>query len=68
MSDLIAIVFDSKDKARTAPAQAVEMQKRHLVDLEDAVIVSKDENGVSLQQSINTIALGAAREAERQAA
>ena len=60
MSDLIAIAFDSREKARSALQRAVEMQKEHLVDLGDAVIVSKDESGkVSLQQSINTTAIGA---------
>lgn len=60
MSDLVAIAFDSKEKAQQALARAVEMQKSHLVDLGDAVIVSKDESGkVSLQQSINTTAIGA---------
>ena len=61
MSDLIAITFDSKDDAQAALARAAEMRKRHLVDLEDAVIVSKDEDGkVRLQQSMNMTAIGAA--------
>lgn len=61
MSDLIAIAFDSKDKAQLALQRAVEMQKSHLLDLGDAVIVTKDENGkVNLQQSINLVAAGAA--------
>ena len=61
MSDLIAITFDSKDKAQAALARAGQLQKSHLLELGDAVIVSKDENGkVSLQQSINTTAMGAA--------
>ena len=61
MSDLIAIAFDSKDKAQQALQRAVEMQKSHLLDLGDAVIVTKDENGkVNLQQSINLVAAGAA--------
>ena len=60
MSDLIAIAFDSKDKAQTALTRAMEMQKSHLLDLGDAVIVSKDENGkVKLQQSMNMTAMGA---------
>ena len=61
MSDLIAIAFDSKDKAQAALSRAMEMQKSHLLDLGDAVIVSKDENGkVKLQQSMNMVAAGAA--------
>lgn len=62
MSDLIAIAFDSKDKAQQALARAVAMQKEHLLDLGDAVIVTKDEQGrVGLQQSVNTTAMGAAQ-------
>ena len=61
MADLIAITFDSKDKAETALKRAAEMQKQHLIDLGDAVIVSRDENGkVSLRQSTNLVAVGAA--------
>ena len=61
MSDLIAITFDSKEKAQQALNRAVEMQKQHLVDLGDAVIVTKDENGkVKLRQSMNMVAAGAA--------
>ena len=61
MSDLIAIAFDSKDKAQEALNRAMQMQKQHLVDLGDAVIVSKDENGkVHLQQLMNMTAAGAA--------
>lgn len=61
MSDLIAIAFDNKEKAQQALTRASEMRKQHLIDLGDAVIVSKDENGkVNLQQSINMTAAGAA--------
>lgn len=60
MSDLIAITFDSKDTAREALMRASKLEKQHLLDLEDAVIVSRDEDGrVHLQQSINTTAIGA---------
>ena len=61
MSDLIAISFDSKEKAQQALDRAREMQKQHLLDLADAVIVTRDENGkVRLQQSLNLTAAGAA--------
>lgn len=61
MSDLIAISFDSKEKAEEALARAAKLQKRHLLDLADAVIVTRDEGGkVKLQQSINLTAAGAA--------
>ena len=61
MSDLIAIAFDDKETAQEALTRAARLQKEHLVDLADAVIVTKDEAGkVSLQQSFNTTAAGAA--------
>ena len=61
MSDLIAISFDSKEKAQQALERAREMQKQHLLDLADAVIVTRDDQGkVRLQQSLNLTAAGAA--------
>ena len=61
MSDLIAISFDSKEKAQEALARASKLQKQHLLDLADAVIVTREEDGkVKLQQSINLTATGAA--------
>ncbi len=61
MSDLIAISFDSKEKAQQALDRAGALQKQHLLDLADAVIVTRDDNGkVRLQQSLNLTAAGAA--------
>ena len=61
MSDLIAISFDNKEKAQQALERAARMQKSHLLDLADAVIVTRDENGkVRLQQTMNLTAAGAA--------
>ena len=61
MSDLIAISFDSKEKAQAALDRAAQMQKQHLLDLADAVIVTRDDQGkVRLQQSLNLTAAGAA--------
>ena len=61
MSDLIAISFDSKEKAQQALERAGQMQKQHLLDLADAVIVTRDDSGkVRLQQSLNLTAAGAA--------
>jgi uncharacterized membrane protein len=61
MADLVAIRFEDKSRAEEALAKAAEAQKQHLVDLADAVIVSKDETGkVTLKQSFNTTAAGAA--------
>ena len=45
MADLIAIAFDGRERAEEALAKLSRMQKQHLVDLEDAVVVTKDETG-----------------------
>lgn len=61
MADLIAVSFDSRETAEEALAKLTRMQKQHLVDLADAVIVTKDVDGrVQLKQSINLTAMGAA--------
>ena len=61
MSDLIAIRFSDQSRAEEALQKAAEAQKQHLIDLADAVIVSRDGAGkVSLKQSFNTTAAGAA--------
>lgn len=61
MSDLVAIRFADQSRAEEALRKAGEAQKQHLIDLADAVIVSRDANGkVSLKQSFNTTAAGAA--------
>jgi uncharacterized membrane protein len=61
MADLVAIRFPDQSRAEEALRKAAEAQKQHLVDLADAVIVSRDEAGkVTLKQSFNTVAAGAA--------
>jgi uncharacterized membrane protein len=61
MADLVAIRFRDQASAEEALRRAGEAQKQHLVDLADAVIVSKDDAGkVTLKQSFNTVAAGAA--------
>ena len=61
MADLVAIRFKDPSRAEDALRQAAEAQKEHVLDLADAVIVSKDPNGkVTLKQSVNTTAIGAA--------
>ena len=61
MADLVAIRFKSPDRAEEALRQAAEAQKEHVLDLADAVIVSRGADGrVSLKQSFPTVAAGAA--------
>jgi uncharacterized membrane protein len=61
MSDLIAIVFDSKEQAQEARMEFSKMQREHLVELEDSVVATKDDKGhVKLDQTLNLTAAGAA--------
>ena len=60
MSDLIVVSFNGEDTADQALNKLQAMQKEHLVDLEDAVVVVRNKNGkVHLKQAINLVAAGA---------
>lgn len=60
MSELVAIVFKGRDTAGKALAELTEMQKGHLVELNDACIVTRDPNGkLELHQMVNTVVGGA---------
>ena len=60
MSDLIAIAYDDEFKAEEVRLTLAKLQKEHLIELEDAAIVIKDEDGkVKLNQAVNLTAAGA---------
>jgi uncharacterized membrane protein len=61
MSTLVAIGYDDQFKAEEVRIKLRKMQKDYLIDLGDAVVAVKDENGkVKLHQAINMTAVGAA--------
>jgi len=61
MSDLISIAFPGPDDAERVRTKLLELQKAHLIDLEDAAVVVKDERDrVRLRQLHNLPATGAA--------
>lgn len=61
MSDLIAVVFDSRERAAEVRHEFSKMQREHLVELEDCVVAYKGKNGkVKLDQTINLTSGGAA--------
>jgi uncharacterized membrane protein len=61
MSDLIALVLDSREQAQEARLEFMKMQREHLVELEDCVVAYKDDTGqVKLDQTLNLTATGAA--------
>ena len=60
MSNLVVIGFDSEGKAFELRAELVKLQKEYLIEMEDAVVVTKDDNGkVKLHQASNITAAGA---------
>lgn len=61
MSDLIAITYPSKATAEQVRSRLGQLQAEHTIELEDAVIVDRDENGkVHLHQLQSPVARGAA--------
>ncbi|KAA5543697.1 DUF1269 domain-containing protein [Roseiconus nitratireducens] len=60
MSNLIAIVFDDEHTAFEMRTALVKMQKEYLIEMEDAVVVTKNQDGkVQLHQAVNLTAAGA---------
>jgi uncharacterized membrane protein len=60
MSDLIAVVFPSEEKAEEVRQKVLSMQKDYLIEIGDAAIAVRNEKGVKLNQLMNTTAAGAA--------
>ena len=60
MSDLVFIAFESEQKAEEVREKVLAMQKEYLIELSDAVVAVKDDNGrIKLNQLVNTTAAGA---------
>ena len=60
MSDLVVIGFDDEHKAFEMRATLAKLQKEYLIEMEDVVVVTKDDKGkVKLHQAQNLTALGA---------
>ena len=61
MSDLVVITYPDQTQAAKVMATLGQLQKEYLIDLDDAVYVTKDANGkVSLHQASSLEAVGAA--------
>lgn len=61
MSDLVAIAYDNPDTAGQVLEELRRLQSEHLIDLEDAVSVTRDGDGkAKLHQSTNLTGVGAA--------
>jgi uncharacterized membrane protein len=60
MATFVAIQYNTADKAEEVRKKLGELQKDYLIDLEDAVVAVKDDNGkIRLNQPVNLTAAGA---------
>ncbi len=60
MSELVVIAFNGRDTADHVLNDLRSMQREYLVDLEDAVVVTRDAEGkLNLKQSVNMVGMGA---------
>lgn len=60
MSKLIIVSYDNETKAEEVRLKFLQMQKEYVVNIQDAVVVVKNQDGkVKLQQMINLPILGA---------
>ncbi len=60
MSDLIVVSFPDESTAFELRAALVKLQKEYLIEMEDAVVVTKGADGkVKLHQAVNLTAVGA---------
>jgi uncharacterized membrane protein len=60
MSDLVVISFPDQQTAFEMRAELAKLQKEYLIDMEDVVVVTKDDNGkVKLHQAVSLTAMGA---------
>ncbi len=61
MSDLVIVAFADEATAFEARAELVRLQKDYLIEMEDAVVITRDESGhVKLHQPVNLTLAGAA--------
>jgi uncharacterized membrane protein len=60
VSKFVAIAYDDQYKALEVRLELVKAQEEYLIDMEDAVVAVKDENGkIKLHQAVNMTAAGA---------
>ena len=60
MSTLVAVVFEDESTAFEMRAALVKMQQQYLLQMEDAVVVTRDPNGkANLHQAVSLTAAGA---------
>lgn len=61
MAELVAIGFDTQEEADRVLTELHRLQKEYLIDLNDAVVAVRSDDGkVRLKQSVGTVGIGAA--------
>ena len=56
MSKLIVFTYNDKDKATTVLQSVAELSKQHLIEVQDAAVIVKDENGkVKVKQTLEAM-------------
>ena len=61
MSTLIAIAYPDTETAEQVRSKLIELVEQHVIELEDAVVVTRNDEGkVRLNQSVSTAGVGAA--------
>ncbi|MFC4909124.1 DUF1269 domain-containing protein [Actinomadura gamaensis] len=61
MSDLVAIAYGDVETAQRVRQRVMELQKQHVIEVSDAVVVERGQDGgIRLHQAVNTVAGGAA--------
>ncbi|HKN93088.1 MAG TPA: DUF1269 domain-containing protein [Thermoleophilaceae bacterium] len=60
MSNLIAVAYPDQETAESVRSTLRQLTTEHVIELEDAVVVTRDDDGqVHLHQAVNTAAVGA---------
>jgi uncharacterized membrane protein len=60
MSDLVVVSFKGEDTADQVLNKLQQLQKEHLIDLEDACVVVRDAQGkIHLKQALDLVRIGA---------
>jgi uncharacterized membrane protein len=60
MAELVAVIYPDPETAQKVRARLLELQSEYLIELEDAVVVTKDDKGnVQLHQAIDLVKQGA---------
>ena len=60
MSHLIAIAYDTPQVAEEVRAKLARLQSEHVIQLDDALVVTRDEEGkIKLRQAVSTTGAGA---------